>query len=281
LQHFGEFWGGQLGLASPLLFALMLWGVYRCGRRFFADKDAAFAFLGFAVLFGFYALVSFFRTPEPNWPIGAYIAGAVALGYGWTLAPRGRVAKGVLAAGLVSGALLGLAARSTDLLYAAAKPSSTKVEALGLSYDPDRDPTNELHGGPELGAALSKYVKAGPGAAPFLFSDRYQLTALSAFYTKGRPRAYCMNPGDRRLNQYDLWGGWDKLVGRDGIFVVGGDGAKARFMMALMVKKGAFRSSEVLETVPVYRGPVLIKQYTIGRLNGYTGYDWTPRDLKY
>jgi hypothetical protein len=26
----------------------------------------------------------------------------------------------------------------------------------------------------------------------------------------------------RRMNQYDIWGGWDKLVGRDGVFVMYG-----------------------------------------------------------
>ncbi|MDX9974884.1 MAG: glycosyltransferase family 39 protein [FCB group bacterium] len=281
LKHFAEFWGGQAGLVSPLLLGLMLWAAFRGARLFTRNRDAAYLFLCFAVLFTFYALVSFFRTPEPNWPVCAYLAGAAGLGWWWSLAPRTRRTRGLLACGLVLGVALGIVARSTDLLYAAAEPSTGDVHALGLSFDPDRDPTNELRGGPELGAALSKYISPHEGAGPFPFSDRYQLTALSAFYTNGRPRAYCMNPGDRRLNQYDLWGGWDTLVGRDGIFVTGGDGLKAQILIVSMLQRGAFQRGEVLETVPVYRGKALIKTYTICRMYGYTGYNWAPRELKY
>ena len=68
-----------------------------CARRFRTNRDAAFLFLSFAVLFGFYAIVSFFRTPEPNWPFAAYPAATAAFGLAWT--ERERFARGAPVAG--------------------------------------------------------------------------------------------------------------------------------------------------------------------------------------
>jgi len=185
------------------------------------------------------------------------------------------------------GCACGVAVRSTGLVYLADAALSgeggreDRINLFGLEIDPGKDPTNELVGGPELGAALSQYIGLDKTPGPFIFSDRYQLTALAAFYTKGRPRTYCMNPGDRRLNQYDLWGGWDDLVGRDGLFVTGGKPFKALVFVETMVAWGAFERGEVLDTVEVRRGRTIVKTYTISRLYGYSGYDWTPDELKF
>jgi hypothetical protein len=43
-----------------------------------------------------------------------------------------------------------------------------------------------------------------------------------AFYTEGRPTVYCVNLG-RRMNQYDIWQGFDKLVGQSAVYVTEGN----------------------------------------------------------
>jgi len=180
---------------------------------------------------------------------------------------------------------VGVFARSTDLLYLAGAPGERPDRLyLGpVAIDPRKDPTNELRGGRELGEALSRVLlaEAQEGRAPFICSDRYQLTALAAFYTKGRPHTYCLNMGKRRLNQYDLWGGWEQLVGKDALFVTGGDVSRARFYIGALKHWGAFEDGQCLETVEVRRGDTLIKTYTISRLEGYTGYAWTPERATY
>ncbi len=269
IGYFLEYLGGQFGAVSPILLVLFLWAMGWCAKRFRTDRDAAFLVLSFISLFGFYALVAFTRRANVNWPVAAYAAAAPALGWMWYARPRGRWARGWLVAGLALGAALGIGARSTDLLYVA-----------GVPVNPDKDPTNKLRGGRELGAALAKHIDAGADA-PFFFSDRYQLTAWAAFYTPGKPRVYCANLGDRRYNQYDLWDGWDGLTGRDGIFVTGGDDIRARWLIADMIFKGAFTSGEYLETVEVRRGGTLIRTYTISRLHGYTGRPWKPSHEKF
>ncbi|HPO16629.1 MAG TPA: glycosyltransferase family 39 protein, partial [Candidatus Hydrogenedentes bacterium] len=266
---FFEYLGGQAGATSPILFFFYLWAIWHCARRFRVNKDAAYLFLCFAVLFGFYLFIALTRKANVNWPICAYTACVVAFGWIWTEQPRSLKARRWLTAAIVLGCIIGLAARSTGLIYLA-----------GLPIDPDKDPTNKLRGGREIGQALSKYI-IDPKLGPFPFSNRYQMTAWTAFYTKGHPRAYCINPGDRRMNQYDLWGGWPELKGRDGLFVTGGDAIKAQLWIEGMVQFGAFTKGEVLEIVEVKRANTIIDRYSISRLYNYSGADQTPSTTKY
>ncbi|MBI5093711.1 MAG: glycosyltransferase family 39 protein [Candidatus Hydrogenedentes bacterium] len=283
VKQFLEYFGAQAGLVSPIVFGGFAWAMWRCGRRFLQSRDAAYLFLCAMTVFVFYAAVALTRPPQANWPVTAYIAMAVAFGWLWSERPRSSAMRKTLAAGLALGCVLGIAPRCSGLLYAAGAegPREDRLYLAGRAIDPDRDPTNRLRGARELGAALSKHLVGAAELDPFIFSDRYQLTAQSAFYTKGRPRTYCMNSGDRRFNQYDLWGGWDKLIGRDGLFVTGGDEVRANLYISGMVQAGAFESGEVLEIVKVWRGKTLIKTYTISRMHSYKGANWNPSVEKY
>lgn len=254
-----NYFAGQLGVVSPILFGFYGWALWQCARRMRENRDALFLCLCFGVLFGFYALVSLLRAPNANWPVCAYPTAAIAFGWMWTERPQSQSARRWLAVALLLGCAIGIFARFTDVVYWAGAPVPQRL-----------DPTNKLRGGRELGAALSKYA-ADPLTGPFVFSDRYQMTAYAAFYTKGRPRAYCVNAGHRNYNQYDLWGGWEDLAGRDGIFVTGGDAARAALWIDGLVGAGAFESGELLETVDVRRGKILIRTYVVCRMRRYSG----------
>ena len=79
-------------------------------------------------------------------------------------------------------------------------------------------------------------------------SDRYQIASELALYVKEHPRVYSANLG-RRMNQYDLWGGWDALRGRDALFVTYGAGDPPGEL------RTAFREVERLRVVQIaYRG---------------------------
>ncbi|MCP4642022.1 MAG: phosphatase PAP2 family protein [bacterium] len=288
----GEFFLGQAGVVSPILFGCFLWAMGACAnrvrvRRFRANRDAAFLVLCFGVLFGGYALISLTHTPNANWPVCSYVAGACALAWVWTQKERSPAARRLLIAAVALGCVFGAIPRGTGALYAAsdwfagddARPD--RIHLGGLELDPDSDPTNRLRGARELGQALERHTGAHPKTGPFPFSDRYQVTALMAFYTKGRPDAYCMNVGDRRYNQYDLWDGWSELKGRDGLFVTGGGQLKAVLFIDEMVNRGFFERGEFRETVEVWRGSVLIRTYTISKMFRYTGKPWTPEVEKF
>lgn len=301
------FFGAQLAVVSPILLVLVLWAVGQCLRRGWGqhghtrtgtdehgprelkllrgERDAALLALSFLAVFGGYALVSLTNRPEANWAVCAYLAGVPALAWVWRKQPRRTVWRRVMTAGVALGVLMGAASRSTDLLYTATSlvtPDVTDRLQLGpFEIDPDADPTNALRGGRELGAALSKHRDEDSEDAPFIFSDRYQLTAWAAFYTEGRPHTYCMNIGDRRYNQYDLRGGWEDLISKDGLFVTGGDPLKTQAFIAYMVAEGAFESGELIDTVTVRRGKTIIKTFNIAMMRGYSGKPWTVRAEKY
>ena len=275
LKQFVEFFGAQAGIVSPILFAAFAWAMTRCAKLFRTNRDAAYLLLCAMAVFVFYAAVALTRPPQANWPAPAYIAMAMAFGWLWSEQARSTALRRTVAAGLILGCVLGLAPRLSGLMYAAGAegPRPDRLYLLGAAINPDRDPTNKLRGPRELGAALSKYV-AGNDFGPFIFSHAYQLTAESAFYTKGRPRTYCINTG-RRYNQYDLWGGFDKLIGRDALFITGGGEGdaetRAQDFINGLVGAGVFERGEFLETVPVWRGKTLIKSYTISRMVGFKG----------
>jgi 4-amino-4-deoxy-L-arabinose transferase-like glycosyltransferase/membrane-associated phospholipid phosphatase len=266
------FWGGQAGAVSPLLLALFLWAAWRCYRARNTSRDGFFLFLCFAAPFTFYAIVSVFRAPDPSWPIAAYMAGAVALGWAWTERPRSIAARWWLGGGLALGTFMGMAVRCTDIIDVmpvSYSEAEDRLSAQGPSVDQDRAPTYEIQGGRQLGAAVSKYLAGQPEReGPFVLSDRWELSALTAFYAKGRPNAYCFNFGTRQPNQYEPWGR-EKLAGRDAILVLGGNEAKARLYIEGLVQRKIFESGEFLDIVPVRRGKSVITTYTLSRVRGY------------
>ena len=282
LQHIADFWGGQAGVVSPIIFGLLLWSIGVCGRRLRNDRNAAFLFLCFVALFGFYVLVAFTRKPLANWPACSYLAAAPALGIIWFEKPRGRRMKILLMFGLALGCLLGAVPRASDVLYWAtgqfvkAEERPDRIHLFGAEIDPAKDPTNKLRGGKELGKAVSRYVGNEAHDLPFVFTDRYQLAAWLAFYTKGHPYVHCLNTGMRRLNQYDLWAERGSFAGKDGLFITGGDEKRAQRYIDAMVGVGAFDRGECLLTVEVWRAKTLVKTFTISRLYNCKGLEVQP-----
>ena len=90
----------------------------------------------------------------------------------------------------------------------------------------------------------------------FIFSDRYQISSELAFYVKGHPITYCVNRG-RRMNQYDLWPGFENLLHYDAIFVMSGDTNTPRYIT------GAFRKVEKKVFTVYTKKRVEIRDYSL------------------
>jgi undecaprenyl-diphosphatase len=92
-----------------------------------------------------------------------------------------------------------------------------------LNLPPDKDPTTRLVGWKELGNKMSDIYDEMKVSGPvFVFSEKYQVSSELAFYMRHKPVTYCINIG-RRMNQYDLWPGFEKLTGYNAIFVRQGE----------------------------------------------------------
>jgi undecaprenyl-diphosphatase len=240
-----EFLATQLGVISPPLFILLLMAMvwaWQEGRRQGRDDLLLLACLS-APAFLFFQAWSFIAKVQANWAAHAYFTAAVAAA-GWSEAwysGRNRRAakrlKGLLVASIILPALLLPLAFFPELLGV----FGTRVPAAADLV------SKRLRGWAELGSAVGEVMRASPHP-PFVVSDRYQIASELAFYVPGNPRVYNANLG-RRMNQYDVWGGWEELSGRDGLFVTYGAAEPPEELRA------AFRELRRVRVVPInYRG---------------------------
>jgi undecaprenyl-diphosphatase len=211
IKSFLEFAGSQFGVITPVIFVLMLIALWkikgedpeprrRCGQ---------FLFWFSAPIIFFFFLKSVQGKVQPNWAMTGYVTGIIAFSEvflnGWE---RYRPSLKTL---IISGIALSL-----TLTVVAHYPSKFHL--------PQRlDPSSRLRGWSDLGKQVHElYDETKEKGSVFISSDSYQIASELAFYVERHPVTYCMNIG-RRMNQYDLWTGFQNLVHYNGIFVTIGD----------------------------------------------------------
>ncbi len=169
------FFGGQVGLVSPLLFLCFAayWAVGWMDR----GVTRLWWLLSFPV-FGFFALASLFAASEANWAAPAYLAAAAGLAH---MSARWR---------RIAWVGIGFAAVTTTILT---------VHALRPLWPLPKDPTLSLVGGEVLGEAVQAW-----GVEP-VYTTRYQEAAWIRFY--GGIHAEVL-PGTGRLSQFDVLPRW-------------------------------------------------------------------------
>ncbi len=205
LKSFFEFFGSQFGVITPLLLILMAVSVWRLRKK----REGAFLFWFSIPVIVFFLLKSIQAKVQANWALPGYLSGIIAFSafymkrfYSEKRGPKIFIATAVLLSALV-----------TAVAY---YPSI-------LNLPVKLDPTSRVRGWKELGAEVTKIYEQMSATRPvFIFSDRYQVSSELAFYVKGHPVTYCINLG-RRMNQYDLWPGFNNLLHYDAIFVSTGD----------------------------------------------------------
>jgi len=197
LSRLGEMIGGQMGLASPILFVLMVVATWRALRRPQEPRRFVLAVSGL-VMFGFFVVSALQKRVEPNWPALAYLPGIVLL------ATEPWKAKGEtwVKRGLVLGVALGVLVHVQAL-----------VPILPLSADDD--PIAEAYGWAELAGEVQTQVAAleagGCGGEVWVAANRYQDASETQFHRPGRPLTFSLNLG-RRPNHYDYWPGFADLA---------------------------------------------------------------------
>ena len=194
--HLWEFIGLQLAVVSPLIFVGIIIAFV---RSVFPGKEWRYKFLWWlgAPLGIFYLILSLHKACQPNWPAPAYFTGVLLLA---VMFWRSRLLK----AGVVLGLFLWLLVFLMPF----------------VSGIPNRwDPTVRLRGWQELGTEVGRIGDDfNPRGPYFIFSDTYQITSELAFYVPGQPKTYCVDTG-RRMNQYDLWQDFSKLLYLNAIYV--------------------------------------------------------------
>jgi undecaprenyl-diphosphatase len=205
LKSFFEFLGSQLGVITPFLFIIMGVSLWKLRNQ----CEGAFLFWFSIPIIAFFLLKSIQGKVQANWALPGYITGIVAFS-AYSVKKfytEGKSMKFFI----VTAVLLSVIATSVG-----------HYSSL-LNLPGKMDPTNRIRGWKELGAEVTKIYEGMSAIRPtFIFSDGYQMSSELAFYVKGHPVTYCINLG-RRMNQYDLWPGFNNLLHYDAIFVRIGD----------------------------------------------------------
>jgi len=254
-----ELLGGQMGLATPILFVLMaavVWVALREGwrtrhsdrttstaprvRRFALATIALFPLL-------FFAVSAWRRAVEANWPAMIYPAAILLL----ATAPARWAYDRWWRRGLALAAVL--------LAVVAAQAWRPL-----LPLSPSKDPIARAHGWPALAAAVQAARED-----PFLdgtvdrwvAADRYQDASQLAFHLPDQPTVFSLNLGGR-TNQYDVWqNAYDKVRPGDGL-VVAFD-ATARGDSLAAVVGGWFAATRPGVTVALRRGDGVVTERRI------------------
>lgn len=257
-----EYLGGQLGLVSPILFAMIgiaTFGALRKGIRGEGDsRQTVLAGIGL-VVFGTFALSALRRHVEPNWPAPAYVAGVVLLASAaWQ--DRGR-------RWLKWGIWLGAAVVAVIYLQALMPV---------IPIDARRDPIAQGHGWESLAevtdGARNELMAAGCPAV-HVATNRYQEASELAFHLPDHPSVFSLNVR-RRSNQYAIWPGFEEMAapGHCLVFVDIDDGWARQIVEDLGTRFGS--TSEVGPTQRK-RGRGVTADYRLWAFTGWTGGDLT------
>ena len=218
LRSLLEFSASQMAVVTPVLFIMLLIGVWHVARAgLIRDGNDASLFLlcASAPLLLICTITSLWTKVQANWAAPAYVAAAIAAA-GW----RSESSSSAHGAGrhrrkraLFTTAVL------TALLVSVVGHFPQSLASMGAPLPPKLDPTRRLRGWKELGQQVSQIYQEMSSMGPtFLFSESYQIASEVMFYVPGHPKTYNIRLG-RRMNQFDVWGGMEEALGSDAIFV--------------------------------------------------------------
>ncbi len=252
-----ELIGGQLGLVSPILFALLAHAVWRTLRR--PLDDARFALAVVAVgSWVFFAYSATRRSVEPNWPAPSYIPGVVLLASLAATAGHARWLRRGVALALVL----------VIVLYAHALAPILPLPAR-------RDPLARNAGWPGVAARVDSTRRLVVAPTSWVGADRYQDASELAYHLPGHPVVTCTCLRGRR-NQYELWPAFASTAH-----------AGDALILLLDERDGVHETSAALapyfstvtrgELAPLLRGADTVTVRRIWVLENYRG-GWAARD---
>lgn len=206
---FGEFLGGQMGLMGPVTFVLMVVLLFRSIRGW---KTLA-PTLRYLLLFSApqllcFALFSFHRRVNPNWPL-LFDLSALLLVAG-TVCTGGENLFKWLKRAIISGAVL----------VAGFYIAMAVVPRSGMDYTTIA-PLREVSGWADYAETVAEAQKQLPNpdnTMLIVYGHRYHTAAIE-FFHPNRPTAYNWSTSDHIKSQYGLWPG-PSGEGRDALIIV-------------------------------------------------------------
>lgn len=239
-----EFLLSQAGVFGPILFGAFL--ALLAARAFGDGRDRLLAWFSLPVLAAVTAL-SLLSRSNANWAAPAYVA-ATILVVAWLLrCGRTRLVSASVALHVAVGALL--------------MGGAEAAAALGAPLPAKFDPWARLRGWSDIGDTIGGLLAQRPGF--FIASDDREVLAALAYYVRPAPPPLAKWNADGVVtDHFDLTVDMRPLVGRDFLFVTGGDDQHAARLARY------FHSAAKLTTVATAR-----RSYAVWELKGFRGYD--------
>lgn len=201
-----ELLGGQAGLIGPLVLLAAIIGLaggWRLGRR--GDRLAGLLFWSSAPLAAACITVSLTKRVYANWPAPIFV-GALLLVAHLLHRDRGRRLLSISSAGIILNLFICAGAFLPIFGFTLGVPAKYLT-------------TKKLAGWHELGSRVQSALDEAD-SRPFVLAADYEHASAIAFYAESHPRVFLANLGDRRMNQYDIWGGLETQKGRDALIVL-------------------------------------------------------------
>lgn len=253
-KHEGDFFGGQAGLVSPILFVLLAIATGRSLLRRAGDTQFVLAMVAL-ISFLFFVYSALRQRVEPNWPAPAYIPAIVLL----AITSSKRIAKKWFNGGVI------LAAAMSVLIYAQAIEPVLPIPAA-------KDPIARAFGWSELAAAVDSAASVARTTTPgttWLGGDRYQEASELALLIPSHPITFATNLSGR-ANQYDLWPGFSKLAHQgDNLLLVLDDSDEPHAAVRLLLPY--FAGARRGDLVVLRRGAATIGTRRLWLLLGWRG----------
>jgi len=251
LSRFFDFFFSQIGILTPLFVVLAFVLIIKF-RNSFPEMDREKTFLlSFSLpILAFFLLKSLQGKVEANWAMVAYPSLVLLVSWyvvkGWSgFNRRFRI--------FTAASLLFIAPLSIIMHF-----------PFSLPLPQDINPATRLAGWQELGEEASKVYDEMEKEGPlFVFSNSYTIASELAFYMKGHPVTYCAQLG-RRMNQYDLWPGFENLIGYNALYVPSRNGE-----IPQILRDKFERYESTMITLTTRQG--IIREFTLVRFYKFKG----------
>ena len=253
LASFPEFLGSQLGVATPILFILILqvwWDVWQRRRQGKLSAQEWILWCCSFPLFLFFLCLSLRSKVAANWPAPAYFGSVLLVAASLQRQQR-------LHSPLARWALILAFAMTVLLHWQVARPF------LPISRSLSRlDSTSRVDGWKELAGHVETLRLNLPDKS-FVGCKPYQIAAELGFYLPDHPQVLILQ--DRIINhQYRFWNRPEDHVGQDALLVVG-ESWEVNEMMH------RFDKVEPLEDFPVLRNGVEVQRFHFFRGINFKG----------
>ncbi len=251
-----ELIGAQLGLVGPGVFAGSIFACFNVVRTWGRSNGYSQLLVSLSAPILLICLaVSLGKRVYPNWPIPFYIGSVLLLAQASMIDAQSLqlIRKWYGRALALNLMLTGIAFLPILGFTPAGLPASVLT-------------TKKLVGWKDLGAIVEQQLDSHQGETELVVvTTSYETASSIAFYAPSHPEVFCAQVGERRMNQYDIWGGWEKLIGRNALIVVQSPSLDERL-------ENAFERVTALPVShPVYYSNDLIRSFHFFLGEGYRG----------